>query len=123
MEFCRNCQSRLRPVSNENEAIQPGELPTRKHTSELEPLLPQWLRDARQNARDSDLQEPRMPEQQPAEPPEPAHSDLLAGLASQGSDEEDDIPDWLAQITGAQSKKKKPVSDDNQVKWVELGHG
>ena len=121
MEFCRNCQSRLRPVAGENEAIQPGEVPTKKVTAELEPLLPQWLRDARQKARDTQAEEPGISEEQPAAEPEPPASDLLAGLASQGSDEEEEIPDWLAQITGAQTKKKKPAPEENQVKWVELG--
>ncbi len=121
MEFCRNCQSRLRPVGGESEAIQPGQLPTKKKTSELEPLLPQWLREARQKARDSESQEPGAFNDEPAEAPEPSGSDLLAGLASQSSDDEEDIPEWLANITGAQSKKKKPVPEDSQAKWVELG--
>ncbi len=124
MEFCRNCQSRLRPVGGENEAIQPGQFPTKKATSELEPLLPQWLREARQKARDSGSPEAASLEPKPAEPPETPGGDLLAGLASQGSDEEEDIPEWLANITGAQSKRKKPVAEDSQqAKWVELGRG
>ncbi|MGE5071860.1 MAG: hypothetical protein ACM3MF_00390, partial [Anaerolineae bacterium] len=126
MEFCHNCQSRLRPLpgslQNESAPIQPGELPTKKATGELEPLLPQWLRDARQKARENtaeDASASDRDEQEPAAPPEP---DLLAGLASQRDDDEEDIPEWLANITGATRKKKKPAQEESQVKWVELGH-
>jgi hypothetical protein len=125
MEFCRNCQSRLRPLTGalkgESGPIQPGEAPTKKVTSELEPLLPQWLRDARRQARDSAAEDAERAEQAAKEPPTPSAPDLLDGLASQRDDEDDEVPDWLAQITGAKSKKKKQASDDNQVKWVELG--
>ncbi|HEX8992570.1 MAG TPA: hypothetical protein VF784_12900 [Anaerolineales bacterium] len=125
MEFCSNCQSRLKPLEGalkgESAPIQPGELPTKKVTSELEPLLPQWLRDARQQARDSlagDVSSNRLQEEAPQASSSP---DLLAGLASQKDEEEEDIPEWLAQITGAQARKKKAVPEESQVKWVELG--
>ena len=126
MEFCRNCQSRLQPLTGalkgENAPIQPGDAPTKKVTSELEPLLPQWLRDARQQARESAAEDASKAPSEPAGTPPPSGSDLLAGLESQSKDEEEEVPDWLAHITGASSKKKKPVQDENQVKWVELGH-
>src|SRR5512143_3624450 len=119
MEFCRNCQSRLRPLTGalkgESAPIQPGEPPTKKVTAELEPLLPQWLRNARQQARASAAEDQARIEQQPPEAHAPSGSDLLAGLASQSKDEEEEAPDWLAHITGAQTTKKKPVPDDNQV--------
>lgn len=127
MEFCRNCQSRLRPLTgalkNEAAPIQPGEPPTKKLTSELEPLLPQWLREARRQARDSATEGSAEPQEPERQAPEPTGPDLLAGLASQASEDEEEVPDWLTHITGAQSKKKKPATEDNQVKWVELGHG
>jgi hypothetical protein len=129
MEFCRNCQSRLHPLtgslSGENAPIQPGQLPTKKETSELEPLLPQWLREARKQARESEpgagtkATKDEGEDKGPAAIPGP---DLLAGLASQAKDEEEETPDWLAHITGAPTKKKEPVPQDSQVKWVELGH-
>ena len=127
MEFCRNCQSRLRPLTGalkgENAPIQPGDLPTKKVTSELEPLLPQWLRDARQQARDSAAEDVSKAEAE--EPGTPAFSgpDLLAGLESQGGEDEEEVPEWLAHITGGSSKKRKPAPEENKVKWVELGRG
>ena len=57
-------------------------------------------------------------------PTVPATPDLLAGLASQNNDEEEDVPDWLVSLTGnAPGKKKKnePEAEDTKVKWVELG--
>src|SRR5512146_149570 len=125
MEFCRNCQSRLRPLTGalkgESAPIQPGEPPTKKVTSELEPLLPQWLRDARQQARETTAEDKTRSEQEQKEAASPSVPDLLDGLASQREEEDEDIPDWLAQITGATSKKKKPASEEKQAKRVELG--
>jgi hypothetical protein len=125
MEFCRNCQSRLQPLpgplKEESGPIQPGELPTKKVTSELEPLLPQWLRDARQQARETAAEDLNAAGREQKEPPASSVPDLLDGLASQTDEEDEDIPDWLAQITGATSKKKKPASEDKQAKRVELG--
>src|SRR5512143_2488601 len=125
MEFCRNCQSRLRPLTGalkgESAPIQPGEPPTKKVTSELEPLLPQWLRDARQQARENLAEDASRAQQKQKEKPASPSSDLLDGLASQRDEEDEEVPDWLAQITGAKSKKKKPPSEESQVKWVELG--
>src|SRR5512146_1728937 len=87
MEFCRNCQSRLRPLTGalkgESAPIQPGEPPTKKVTSELEPLLPQWLRDARQQARDTAAEDASKAEQEQREQPPASAPDLLDGLASQ----------------------------------------
>ncbi len=122
MEFCQNCQSRLQPLTGplrgENVPIQPGDVPTKKVTSELEPVLPQWLREARQQARQAvEEDETRSDEDKPSQGP-----DLLAGLASQGREEEEETPDWVANITGAPAKQRKSEPEDMQVKWVELGH-
>jgi hypothetical protein len=123
LEFCQNCQSRLQPLTGplkgEDAPLQPGQAPTKKVTSELEPILPQWLRQARQQARQSAEEEAAK-----VRPTTPiSHgSDLLDGLASQGKEEEEETPDWLAGITGAPAKRsKKPASEDARVKWVELG--
>ena len=54
----------------------------------------------------------------------PSTPDLLAGLASQSDDEEEEVPDWLVSLTGnapAKKKKNAPGAEDTQVKWVELG--
>ncbi len=126
LEFCQNCQSRLQPLTGplkgENNPIQPGQIPTKKVTSELEPILPRWLREAREKARSSGEDTIQPKEESPAAPGLPK-SDLLAGLASQGTqEEEEELPDWLAGITGGTpSKKKKVEPEETQVKWVELG--
>lgn len=124
LEFCQNCQSRLQPLTGplkgEDAPLSPGQIPTKKVTSELEPILPQWLRDARQQARRSAEEEAARVEDQQTRPA-PRGPDLLAGLASQGEEEDDDVPDWLANITGSPAKKKKAEPEDTQVKWVEIG--
>lgn len=126
LEFCQNCQSRLQPLTGplrgENAPISPGQAPTKKVTSELEPILPQWLRQAREQARRSAEEEASRAEEDRRAKPAPRGPDLLAGLASQSQDEEEDVPDWLASITGAPGKKKKAEPEDIQVKYVELGH-
>jgi hypothetical protein len=125
-EFCQYCQSRLKPLTGSlkgtDSAIKPGQAPTKKNTAELEPILPQWLRDARDSARksaeDDAVQAGRNPQESfsPSSPP-----DLLAGLRSQSSSDEEETPDWLANITGAAPKAKKPQADSPEVRWVELG--
>lgn len=119
LDLCVNCRSPLQEKSN----IPSGQVPTKKHTAELEPILPQWLREARDAARNTESQEPsdflqNQSEKQPASPP-----DLLAGLQSQSdSGDDEDVPDWLASITGASPKSKsakdEPVTD---VRWIEMG--
>ncbi|MBI1794060.1 MAG: hypothetical protein HYR70_07700 [Chloroflexi bacterium] len=125
LEFCQNCQSRLQPftgpLQGENAPLQPGQNPTKKVTSELEPILPQWLREARQQSRQTDGEEPRLAAQDTPTVPISSAPDLLAGLASQNDDDED-APDWLLNITGnAPARKKKNEPEDSNVKWVEVG--
>lgn len=125
-EFCQYCQSRLKPLTGSlkgtDSAIKPGQAPTKKNTAELEPILPQWLRDARDSARKSAEDEAAQTSQNSQEsfsassPP-----DLLAGLRSQSSSDEEETPDWLANITGAAPKAKKPQAEPPEVRWVELG--
>lgn len=126
-EFCQHCQSRLLPTigldQSGEEAIKPGQAPTRKNTAELEPILPQWLRDARASARSAESQDA------PKTPLPPGHKqsfspseDLLGGLRSQANDnEDDDTPDWLSSITGVAQKPKKPFTESPEVRRVELG--
>lgn len=122
LEFCQNCQSRLQPLTGplkgEDAPLHPGQAPTKKVTSELEPILPQWLRQARQQARQSAEEE--VAKAQPVTPVSQG-ADLLDGLASQAKEEDEETPDWLAGITGTPAKKRKPAAEDAQVKWVELG--
>lgn len=127
LEFCKNCQSRLLPLTGplkgEDAPIHPGQLPTKKVTAELEPILPEWLREARKQARESAQEEPTLKGGEKLTKPLPGIPDLLAGLADQNKqdDEEDVTPDWLSSITGVPASKKKSEQDSSQVKWVELG--
>jgi hypothetical protein len=120
LELCTNCRSPLQPKSN----IPSGQNPTKKHTAELEPILPQWLREARDAARNTEPEDSLDYLQTTENKPKPAASqpDLLAGLQSQTSDDEEEVPDWLASITGA-SPKSRPAKDEpaTDVRWVEMG--
>ncbi len=121
---CKNCLTPLLSVTgelDEDAFIKPGQAPTKKNTAELEPILPQWLRDARDAARKTD--EEGGESLQHAKQTSPASSeDLLSGLRSQTSDdEEDEVPDWLASITGTSSKQKPPEAETFGTRWVELG--
>jgi hypothetical protein len=130
-EFCEYCQSRLQPLTGPlkgaDAPLQPGQIPTKKVTAELEPILPQWLREARDQAR-LPAEENALQGVQSFEPTPAAGNsepDLLAGLKSQSrTDDDDDTPDWLASITGASPRSKKadaidPVSREGR--RVELG--
>jgi hypothetical protein len=127
-EFCQYCQARLQPLTGKlkgaDRPLTPGDLPTKKDTAELEPILPQWLREARSSARQTTEEDATQDIQQKPEPltrPATPVSDLLAGLQSQAEDEEEDTPDWLANITGEKTKTKKPQAESSEVRWVELG--
>ncbi len=107
LDVCQYCEARLKPLTDElsrsQPPIHPGEEPTEQDTSDLEPILPQWLRDIRQQSRDSagdDESAEQTPAEEEALQPEPEEpADLLAGLQSQ-ADEDDEIPDWLAGLRG-----------------------
>lgn len=117
-QFCGVCQSAL---TNDANSIQPGQAPTRKQTAELEPILPQWLREARDAARQNDSYSEEEPLPQ-SDKNKPASGDLLAGLQSQsGDDDEEEVPDWLANITGAQPKPKAEPTETTGARWVEIG--
>ncbi|HNH25366.1 MAG TPA: zinc finger Ran-binding domain-containing protein, partial [Anaerolineales bacterium] len=121
---CQRCQTPLN-----NALFQPGQSPVHKDTGELEPLLPQWLKDARQSAKEEG--ETQQQTQQPPKPEAPAKpaassTDFLAGLQSQaGDDDDEEIPDWLASITGTSAPKQKPnevVEEPSGTRWVETGN-
>ena len=104
LSVCQYCQTSLSSATS----MKIGDKPTKKNTGELEPVLPDWLREMRQQARDSaekDAAEAAsMPKIQKEEPP-----DLLAGLASQSSKaDEDELPGWLTGLTS--KKEEKPAS-------------
>lgn len=124
-EYCRSCQAAL-AATDEGDAssIQPGQSPTKRQTAELEPILPQWLRDARDAARSTEPEDSNQAMPPQSEKTRPiASEDLLAGLQSQsGQDEDEDVPDWLANITGAQPKPKvEQQPETTGARWVEMG--
>lgn len=101
LEFCRSCNS---PLPKDLGPIQPGQAPTPIDTGKLEPILPQWLRDAREQARQTARQEPPPPPPSPTPPPQEP-TDLLAGLQSQAADEEEEeIPEWLRSLAEGESQ-------------------
>lgn len=104
LDLCQFCQTPLKPES----MVHTGESPTKKDTGELEPILPEWLRNLRQQARKSAeenaAQEAAQPKVQKDEAP-----DLLAGLASQANAESDEIPDWLASISPLREAKPSEI--------------
>jgi hypothetical protein len=106
LDVCQFCQTPLKPES----VLRSGEKPTKKNTGELESVLPDWLKDVRQQAKDAAEEDAAQaaanPRPQKNEPP-----DLLAGLASQaGSAEEEDVPDWLASINPEARQKPSAPS-------------
>ena len=105
LDVCQFCQTPLRPDS----VLRIGEQPTKKNTGELEPILPDWLKDVRQQARESAQEEAAqsasLPQTRKDEPP-----DLLAGLASQASGDEEEVPDWLASLNQTAPPKSEAPS-------------
>jgi hypothetical protein len=98
LDVCQFCEARLKPVTDElsrsQPPIHPGEEPRDVDTGQLESTLPRWLREIRQNARESDTNEAGQPPAQ-NEADKEEESDLLARLGSQSKADEE-IPDWLA---------------------------
>ena len=85
-------------------------MPVRKDTGQLESILPDWLKDVRQQARDAAEEEAAQAAAQPR-PPANEPPDLLAGLASQTTSADDeDVPDWLASMNPTAKPKSSPPS-------------
>ena len=104
LDVCQFCQTPLKPEA----MVHIGEKPTKRDTGELESALPEWLKGVREQSRTSAeedaAQAAAMPRVQKNETP----PDLLAGLASQSSSDEDEVPDWLSGLNPA--AKPKPSS-------------
>jgi hypothetical protein len=99
-DVCQYCEARLKPLTDElsrsQPPIRPGEEPTDQDTGQLESVLPQWLRDIRQQARESASEDEGEGPSQPERTPQPEEqADFLAGLQSQ-SEGDEAVPDWLA---------------------------
>ena len=120
LDVCQFCEARLKPVTDElarsQPPIHPGDEPTDMATGDLEAVLPQWLRDVRQQSRDSSEEDAeQVPvEEEAAQPEEPAN--LLAGLQSQAEDD-DEIPDWLAGLRG---ESKQPALEETTTEEDDL---
>ncbi|MCC6300601.1 MAG: hypothetical protein IT314_15015 [Anaerolineales bacterium] len=108
-DFLDNCQFCQTPLRSEA-MVHTGEKPVKKNTGELEPILPQWLQDVRQQGREAAEaeaeEEAAKPKVQKNEPP-----DLLAGLTSQAENDEEEVPDWLASIRPAAKPAAPPASE------------
>jgi hypothetical protein len=122
---CSFCRQPLHG-SDDNNSIRPGEAPTRKTTAELEPILPAWLREARETARRSEAEKTAADAQAEAEnpTPKPEVPDLLAGLASAArEDQDDEIPEWMrgaapVSTTPIQPEKKEQTFPRRQeLRW------
>lgn len=116
--FCENCGASL---SKPGGSIQPGQMHSDKTTSELEPILPDWLRDMRGQGDQSTGGSEELPSSFQTPSSAVPASDFLAGLHSQTGDDEEEVPDWLADITGAGSGKKKAQPEAGESRRVELG--
>jgi hypothetical protein len=108
LDVCQFCQTPLKPEST----LHTGDSPVKKNTGELEPILPQWLKDMRQQARDSAEADAAADAARPKIRNEPP--DLLAGLASQARDDREEIPDWLASINPVTKPKIVEAESDRQ---------
>ena len=74
LDVCQFCQTPLKPES----VLHIGEKPTKKNTGELESVLPDWLKDMRQQAKDAAQEEAaQAAAKRPQKEEEPP--DLLAG--------------------------------------------
>lgn len=105
LDVCQYCEARLKPLTDElahsQPPIHPGEEPTNMDTDQLEPVLPEWLREIRQQARETDQEgrEQAQAEDEAQQEQAEETNDRLAGLQSQSQDEEE-IPDWLSGLRG-----------------------
>ena len=113
--ICTFCRQPLH-IAPDDEAIRPGDMPTKKTTAELEPLLPQWLRDsrarARQDAEDDQAEQAAAEAAKPAAEEPVAGQDWLAGLEAAARNEgEDDIPEWMRGISPSQPAKPAPKAE------------
>ena len=114
LDVCQFCQTPLKPES----VLRSGEKPTKKNTGDLESVLPDWLKDVRQQAKESAEEQDAAQAAADSKVQKNEPLDLLAGLASQsGRGDEEDVPDWLASINPA----AKPSPSTPSVSAAESG--
>lgn len=104
-DVCQFCQAPLKP----DPMLHIGEEPTKRKTDELEEILPDWLKEARQQGKNEQAEDvfstqtkPRVPKDEPP--------DLLAGLMSQADSDDDEVPDWLTEINPVEESKPASAS-------------
>lgn len=100
-DVCQYCQTPLTP----DPLLHIGEEPVKKDTGELEGILPDWLREAREQGKNVEAADDAFKSQTRPKVPKEEPPDLLAGLMMQADSEEDEIPDWLAGINPVEDKK------------------
>jgi hypothetical protein len=130
LEICQYCGTIMKKPFNTTEpldALHPGDMPTRRATSDLERTLPGWLRSIRKGD-ESDERPAKAPDAlqsqpvapvTPAQPPKPVPPkkkessplDFLAGLA-QDNDEEDAVPDWMAGLQSSLPETPAPAAPE-----------
>jgi hypothetical protein len=135
LERCKACNQLLRQSTSEldggGELISSGQTPTKKKTSELEQVLPAWLRHARKSedqeeaSPDSEEKQtegtgeetPVLPDFSDEEPEEEKKIeaadplDWLAGLESDDDDEEE-VADWLVNLQGDLAPEDEPEAEE-----------
>jgi hypothetical protein len=103
--FCQRCGALLPPSRPATDQLAPtlraGEEPQKKSTSELEPLLPAWLREMRKGE-----ESPPAPKEEKSAPPPSSQSSVVPEA------EEEEIPEWLKElgILSSGPGKAQPVS-------------
>lgn len=105
LDACQFCQT---PLQSES-PLQIGDSPTKKNTGELEAILPDWLKDARQQSRES-ADDDAMEATITSKLQKDTKPDLLAGLASQSASDDDEVPDWLAGLNPVGEKESSTPS-------------
>lgn len=121
LEFCQNCQSRLRPlpgVGGTSRTSRGRDESPVEDSGNLEEMLPRWLREAREQAGRSSSTVATGAEKAPETGSEDEAADLLAGLEMQAEQPEDETPEWVARIAGkaARTQQQEPL----KAKYVEL---
>jgi hypothetical protein len=114
LDQCRFCGARLKPVTPSTtplDPIKPGEMPTKKGTSDLEQTLPAWLREARQGADFSEATRPAPSVSISKSEPTASDGDFFAGLQNLSSEPQKAGDDFLSGLNRVSVEPPKPAED------------
>ncbi len=113
--------------------VHAGEAPTKKDTAELETTLPSWLRSLRksQDSAEGKSAADAAPDQGLSLGPAPTASpdssgdlpDWLSGLGKAASEEEEEVPGWLASLRGDKASTSAPEPALNTTGSLSAGPG